>query len=47
MQLDPTGSAGDRLASVLCSPALDEAHPDGAHPGELVDRLEALIDRLS
>lgn len=33
MQLDPAGGAGDRLPSVLCSPALNEAHSDGAHPG--------------
>lgn len=25
---------------------LDEAHADGAHPGELVDSLEALVHRL-
>lgn len=32
---------------VLSSPAFDKAHADGAHPGELVDSLEALINRLS
>ena len=31
---------------VLGSPALDEAHADGAHPSELVDGLEALVHRL-
>jgi CII-binding regulator of phage lambda lysogenization HflD len=31
---------------VLCSPAFDEAHAYGTHPGELVDGLEALVDRL-
>ncbi len=34
------------VPSVLCAPALDEAHPDGAHSGQLVDRLEALVDGL-
>lgn len=29
---------------VLSSPALDEAHTDGAHPGELVHSLKALVD---
>lgn len=29
---------------VLGSPALDETHADGAHPGELVDGLKALAD---
>lgn len=32
---------------VLRPPALHEAHPDGAHPGELVHGLKPLIDRLS
>ena len=32
---------------VLGSPAFDKAHTDGAHPGELVDSFEALVDRLS
>ena len=31
---------------VLGSPALDEAHTDGAHPGELVHSLKALVDWL-
>ena len=46
MQLDPARSGRDRLAAVLGSPALDEAHPDRAHPRELVDRFEALVHRL-
>lgn len=29
---------------VLGSPALDEAHADGAHPRELVHSLKALVD---
>lgn len=31
---------------VLGPPALDETHADGAHPGELVDGLKALVDWL-
>lgn len=29
---------------VLSSPTLDKTHADGAHPGELVDGLEALVN---
>lgn len=32
---------------VLCSPTLHKTHADGAHPGELVNRLEALVNWLS
>ena len=32
---------------VLCSPALHKTHADGAHAGQLVHRLEALVHRLS
>lgn len=32
---------------VLGPPAFNKAHADGAHSGELIDGLEALIDRLS
>lgn len=32
---------------VLRAPAFDKAHTDGAHSGELIDGLKALIDRLS
>lgn len=35
------------MVPVLGPPAFDEAHADGAHSGELIDGLEALIDRLS
>lgn len=31
---------------VFGAPTLDEAHADGAHPGELVHSLKALVDRL-
>ncbi len=46
MNLDPARSASHILAVVLCPPALHEAHPNGAHLGELVDSLEALVDGL-
>jgi len=42
MQFDPAGRRGDRLASVLGTPALDERHADGAHARQLVDGLESL-----
>ena len=32
---------------VLGSPAFDKAHANGAHAGQLVHGLEALVDRLS
>lgn len=32
---------------VFSPPAFDEAHANGAHPGQLVDRFKALVDRLS
>ena len=35
-----------RASPVVGAPALDETHADGAHSGELVDGLEALVDRL-
>lgn len=35
------------VVPVLRSPALHEAHANGAHASELVHRLEALIHRLS
>lgn len=34
------------IIPVLGSPALHEAHANGAHAGELVHGLKALIDRL-
>ena len=47
VQLNPAGSAGHRLPPVFCSPTLDEAHPNRAHPGQLVHSFEALVYRLS
>lgn len=31
---------------VFCSPSFDKAHPDGAHPCQLINRLKTLVDRL-
>lgn len=47
MDLDPTRRAGHILAVVLCPPALDEAHADCAHLGQVVDCLKAVVDRLT
>lgn len=44
--LNPAGGAGNILAMVFCSPALDEAHAYGTHFRQLVDRLEAMVHRL-
>ena len=46
MNLDPAWGTCNVLSVVLRAPALDETHADGAHFGELVDGLEALVDRL-
>ena len=43
MKLDPARRAGDGLPPVLRPPPLHEGHPDGAHPGEGVDRLEPVV----
>ena len=47
VHLDPARGGEDVLPPVLHPPALDEGHADGAHPGEGVHRLEALVDPLS
>ena len=31
---------------IFRAPTLDKGHPDGAHLGQLVHRLEAVVDRL-
>ena len=46
VDLDPAGRRRDGLPAVLRAPTLDETHPDGAHPRQLVHRLEALVHRL-
>lgn len=44
MQLDPTRCGRDGLPAILGPPAFDKTHADGAHSGQLVHRLEALVD---
>ena len=47
VHLDPARGGGDVLPVILRSPAFHEAHPDGAHLSQLVDRLKSMVDRLS
>lgn len=47
VHFDPAGGAGDILSMILCSPALDKAHPNGTHLGKLIDGLKAMVNRLS
>jgi hypothetical protein len=47
VHFDPAGGRRDVLPVVFCAPALHEAHADGAHLGELVHRLEAVVHRLA
>lgn len=47
VDLDPAWGAGDVLAVVLGTPAFHKTHANGAHLGELVDSLKALVDRES
>lgn len=46
MHFYPAGGAGHILSMIFCTPALHKAHSDGAHLCELVDSLEAVVDRL-
>lgn len=46
VDLNPAWGGGHVLAMVLRSPALHEAHADGAHLGQLVDHLKAVVDVL-
>ena len=46
VDLDPARGGGHVLPVVLGAPPFHEAHPDGAHLGELVDHLEAVVDVL-
>ena len=45
VDLNPAGRAGDILPVVLGTPPLHKAHANGAHLGQLVDGLKALVDR--
>ena len=47
VHLDPAGSAGHILATVLRPPAFHETYTNGAHLSELIDSLKALIHALS
>lgn len=46
VNLNPAGRAGHILAVVFCSPALNKAHADGTHLGQLINGLEAVVDGL-
>lgn len=46
VHLDPARRARHVLPVVLGAPPLDEAHADGAHLGQLVNRLEPVIHAL-
>ena len=46
VDLNPAGGGGDVLPVVLRPPALHEGHPDGAHLGQLVHSLKAVVDGL-
>ena len=47
VHLNPAGCACHVLPVILCPPALDKAHADGAHLRELEDSFEAMVDRLA
>lgn len=47
VNLNPAWSAGNILSMVLCSPALDKTHSNGAHLGELIHGLKPMVNRLS
>lgn len=47
MDLHPARRARHVLPVVLRAPALHKAHAYGAHFGELVHRLEAVVHRLA
>lgn len=47
MNLNPTWGASHILTVVFCSPALDKAHSNGTHFGELIHCLKPMVDRLS
>lgn len=47
MYLNPTRSAGHILSVVLRSPALHKTHTNGAHFGQLIHCLKAVVYRLA
>ena len=46
VDLYPAGRGRDLLPPVLLPPALHERYPDGAHPRQIVDGLEAVVDTV-
>ena len=46
MYFNPARRTGNILPVVLCAPALDKRHPDGAHLGQFIDRLKPMVHRL-
>ena len=47
VDLNPAGRAGHHLSPVVDAPALDKAHPNGAHASKAVDSLKPAVHRLS
>ena len=46
MDLYPAGRGRHLFPSVFLAPALHEGYPDGAHPRQVVDGLEAVVDTV-
>ena len=46
MDLNPARRGRHLLPPVLLPPALHEGYPDGAHPRQVVDGLEAVVDAV-
>lgn len=46
MYLHPTRRTGNIIPLVFAAPSLDETHADGAHLGQLVNRLKPMMNRL-
>ena len=46
MYFNPARRTGNILPVVLCAPALDKRHPDGAHLGQFIDRLKPMVHGL-
>ena len=47
MYFNPTRCTCDILAMIFSTPSFHKAHPNGAHFGELINCLKAMIDRLT
>jgi len=46
VDLDPARGRSHILSVILCPPPLHKTHPDGAHLGQFVHGLEAVVDGL-